>query len=91
MSSAKINKLAARLFARTADGKSITLNRNDLEVIFGIVQSEVDDYERRIESASQDVKTYQEKQPAEPTHTAVAGRSAPRVWPSNTSEKEKKE
>jgi hypothetical protein len=85
MSSIAINKLAARLYARTADGKVLTLNRKDLEAMFGIIQSEVETYERRI-SALQTSEAQQTKPKVEDIPVTTSGRSTPRVWPSSSVE-----
>jgi len=88
MSSITINKLAARLYARTADGKVLTLNRKDLEAMFGIIQSEVETYERRI-SALQAGQAQQARSQSVEVSRASATGTASGVWPSNSLETKK--
>jgi hypothetical protein len=87
MPSIKINKLAARLYARTADGKPVSLTRKELEVMFGLIQSEIENYERRIEHALQAGSSQQAKPEVEEIPVSISGGSTPGIWYSSAVEK----
>ncbi len=52
MSSLKLGKFMARLYAR-AGNSTVTLNRNDLEVLNNLINSEVERYETEIKSLTE--------------------------------------